>query len=141
MSPAYEYRHIVTLQETNAVGNVYYTRHLEWQGRCREMFLREHVPATLDLLQAGWSLVTVRCSCEYFAELFAFDEIAIRMRLASLTQNRVVMRFDYARFRQGGEELVARGEQQVASMRRDGERMTPAPFPPSMREALDRFSE
>ncbi len=137
----FEYRHVVSLQETNLVGNVYYTRHLEWQGRCREMFLREFAPETLDLLRNGWTLVTVRCSCEYFAELFAFDEISVRMRLASLSQNRVTMHFDYVRLRDGREELAARGEQQVASMRRDGERVVAASFPPAMREALERFGE
>jgi enediyne core biosynthesis thioesterase len=141
VSRFFEYRHVVSLQETNLVGNVYYTRHLEWQGRCREMFLREFAPETLELLRNGWALVTVRCSCEYYAELFAFDEISVRMRLASLSQNRVTMRFEYVRLRDGQEELAARGEQQVASMRRDGDRAVAAPFPPRMREALDRYSE
>src|SRR5882672_2394132 len=44
MSRAYEYRHIVGFEETNLVGNVYYVKHVAWQGRVREMFLREHVP-------------------------------------------------------------------------------------------------
>jgi enediyne biosynthesis thioesterase len=136
VSRSFEYLHVVTLQETNAVGNVYYTRHLEWQGRCREMFLREYAPDTLDLLRDGWSLVTVRCSCEYFAELFAFDEIVVRMRLGSLTQNRVTMLFEYLR----AGEIVARGEQQVASMRREGDAMVATPFPPAMRSAIERYA-
>jgi enediyne biosynthesis thioesterase len=141
MSRYFEYRHVVSLQDTNLVGNVYYTRHLEWQGRCRELFLREFAPEALELLRNGWTMVTVRCSCEYFAELFAFDEVSVRMRLASLSQNRVTMQFDYVRLRNGREELAARGEQQVASIRRDGDRAVAAAFPPGMREAFDRYSE
>ena len=38
---AFEYRHVVGFEETNLVGNVYYVNHLRWQGRCREMFLRD----------------------------------------------------------------------------------------------------
>ena len=45
----YEYRHVVTFRETNLVGNVYYTNHLEWQGRCRELFLRDHAPEVQDI--------------------------------------------------------------------------------------------
>jgi enediyne biosynthesis thioesterase len=133
----YEYRHIVSFQETNLVGNVYYTNHLGWQGRCRELFLRDHAPDVIDELSRGLILATVRCSCEYFAELTAFDEVIVRMSLVELLQNRITLAFEYWR----GEELVACGEQQVACMKREGERPVPAPVPPSLREALAAYSE
>jgi enediyne biosynthesis thioesterase len=50
----YEYRHIVGFEDTNLAGNVYYVNHVRWQGRCREMFLREHVPALLAELESDW---------------------------------------------------------------------------------------
>src|SRR5215210_4997737 len=112
--PVYEYRHTVGFEETNLVGNVYYVNHLRWQGRCREMFLRDHAPAVLDDLKQGLALATVRCSCDYFLELEAFDELLIRMRLGEVVQNRITLRFEYYRLSGHGEELVARGEQQVA---------------------------
>jgi enediyne biosynthesis thioesterase len=133
----YEYRHIVSFEETNLVGNVYYTNHLSWQGRCRELFLRDHAPDVIDALSRGLSLATVRCSCEYLAELTAFDEVIVRMGLAELLQNRLTLAFEYWR----GEELVARGEQEVACMKREGERLVPAAIPPSLREALAAYSE
>src|SRR5438309_2080475 len=83
---AYEYRHVVGFEETNLVGNVYYVNQVRWQGRCREMFLQEHAPEVLEELRRGLALATVRCSCDYLAELSAFDQIVIRMRLADLTQ-------------------------------------------------------
>ena len=63
---AYEYHHIVGFEETNVVGNVYYANHISWQGRCREMFLRDNAPEILDELSRGLALVTLRVSCEYF---------------------------------------------------------------------------
>jgi enediyne biosynthesis thioesterase len=133
----YEYRHIVGFQETNVFGNVYYTNHLAWQGRCRELFLREHAPEVMDELSGGLSLATVSCSCEYFAELAAFDEIAVRMRLAEMVQNRLTLQFEYWR----GEELVARGEQRIACMKRQGGKLAPAPVPPPLRAALAPYAE
>jgi enediyne biosynthesis thioesterase len=137
---AYEYRHVVGFEETNLVGNVYYVNHLRWQGRCREMFLREHAPDVLADLENGLYLATVRCSCEYLAELSAFDEVAIRMRLVGLTQNRLTMSFEYVRLHGGGQELVGRGEQQVAFMRREGQRLVPTPVPEALREALRPYA-
>ena len=132
----YEYRHLVSFEETNLVGNVYYVNHVRWQGRVRELFLRDHAPEVVEELSHGLSLATVRVSCEYLAELMAFDEVIIRMRLGELTQSRMTLRFEYWRAGQSGEELIARGEQEIVCLRREGERLTPTPVPKSLREAL-----
>ena len=133
---AFEYRHVVGFEETNLVGNVYYVNHLRWQGRCREMFLREHAPSVLEDLKGNLALATVHCSCDYIDELWAFDEIVIRMRLASVAQNRLSLEFEYWRVTSDSEELVARGRQDIACMRRDGSRTVPTPVPDDLREAL-----
>jgi len=135
----YEYRHTVGFEETNLVGNVYYVSHMRWQGRCREMFLKEHCPQVLDDLANGLCLITTRCSCEYLAEVSAFDELIIRMQLSTLTQNRITMHFDYWRLRASDEELVARGEQQIACMRRELTGLIATPFPRSLESALKAY--
>jgi enediyne core biosynthesis thioesterase len=136
---AYDYRHVVSFEETNLVGNVYYVNPLRWQGRCRELFLRQHAPDVLTELAGGLSLVTVRCACEYLAELNAFDEVIVRMHLGALGQNRMSLLFEYWRVRNGEEELVGRGEQQVACMRREGDRVLPAPIPRSLVQGLQSY--
>src|SRR5207248_6504096 len=137
----YEYQHVVGFEETNLVGNVYYVNHLRWQGRCREMFLRDHAPGVLDALAGDLVLVTTRCACEYLAELAAFDEVIVRMRLAALTQNRMTLSFAYWRCRGETEELIARGEQQIACMQRTGERIVPTPVPEELKTALRLYSD
>ena len=132
---AYEYRHVVGFEETNLIGNVYYANHVRWQGRCREMFLRDRAPEVIEALKHGLVLVTTRVSCEFMAELFAFDEIVLRMHLGELIQNRITMKFEYWRH----EELVARGEQQVACMQREGKQVVPIPVPSQLREALREY--
>lgn len=137
---AYELRHWVGFEETNLVGNVYYVNHLRWQGRAREMFLREHCPEVAEELGRDLALVTLRCSCEYLAELEAFDEVVIRMRLRELVQNRIALGFEYVRVREGEEVLVARGDQEVACMRRGpGGELGPSPVPEGLRLALEGF--
>jgi enediyne biosynthesis thioesterase len=136
---AYEYTHIVGFEETNLVGNVYYANHVRWQGRCREMFLRDHAPEILDELRNGLYLVTVRVSCEYFNELFALDKVIIRMTIGDITQSRITMLFEYIRPEQLSETLIARGEQQIACMHKEHNHMLPAKIPPSLRSALDLY--
>lgn len=139
MDAAYEYRHVVGFEETSLVGNVYYINHLRWQGRCRELFLREHAPDVLDQLERGLALVTIRCSCEYLHELSSFDEVIVRMRSGGLRQNRIGLLFEYWRKKNGREELIARGEQEIACMVRDGGGVRPAAIPESLRAAILRF--
>ena len=140
MSKAYEYRHVVGFAETNVIGNVYFTSHFGWQGRCREMFLRDHAPTILTELRRGLRLVTVRCTCDYLSELTALDEVVVRMRLGSIEQNRVTMLFEYWRVTEDGEELVARGDQQIACMREENGKSVPIPVPEAFREALRPYS-
>jgi enediyne biosynthesis thioesterase len=137
---AYEYRHVVGFEETNLVGNVYYVNHLRWQGRCREMFLHDHAPEILEELKGGLALATVRCSCDYLAELEAFDAILLRMRLGGIVQNRITLLFEYWRRTADGEELAARGEQVVACMRREGKGAVPTAIPVALREALKPYA-
>jgi enediyne core biosynthesis thioesterase len=134
--PYYEYRHVVGLEETNLVGNVYFVHHIRWQGRCREMFLRDHAPGVLQRLFEDLSLVTVNCGCNYLAELTALDEISIRLYLDDIRQNRIWMRFEYWRVGKGTDELVAEGSQEVACMRRVGNVLEVAEVPAELRQAL-----
>ncbi len=113
----FEYRHTVGFKDTNLVGNVYFTNHIEWQGRCREMFLKEHCPEILEDFETV-SLVTVKCACEYFQEIHALDQLAIRMTLEKVEETKILLSFHY--FRLGADEketLIARGDQELSCIK------------------------
>ncbi|MBM7774511.1 enediyne biosynthesis thioesterase [Actinokineospora baliensis] len=140
MPDFYEIRHTVGFEETNLVGNVYYVNYLRWQGRCRELFLREHAPGVLEELRADLKLFTLRVECEFFAEITAFDELSVRMRLEELTQTQVQFAFDYVHLREGVEVLVARGRQRVACMRGPNTDTVPTRVPEQLRAALAPYA-
>ena len=135
-APAYQYRHVVGFGDTNLVGNVYFVNHLEWQGRCREMFLRDKAPSVLDALAKGLAMVTTRCSCDYVAELVAFDEVRLDMRLKTIVDNRIAFGFEYRRCNDGADELIATGEQEIACLRVIDGHKAPCDVPAALRAAL-----
>jgi enediyne biosynthesis thioesterase len=137
---SYEYKQTIGFEETNLTGNVYFTNYFHWQGRAREQFLREHVPEILRQMEDGLALVTLHSSCTFLNELNAFDEVSVRMFLQDISQNRITMRFEYWRTSTEQMELVARGEQQIACMRRHNGQLVAAPVPESLRKALDQFT-
>jgi len=136
----YEIRHIVGFEETNLVGNVYYVNYLRWQGRCRELFLKEKAPSVLAELREDLKLFTLKVECEFFAEITAFDELSVRMRLEELTQTQIQFSFDYVQVRAGLDTLVAHGRQRVACMRGPNTNTVPARVPEALRAALAPYS-
>jgi enediyne biosynthesis thioesterase len=141
MAAYYEIRHTVGFEETNLVGNVYYVNYLRWQGRCREMFLKEKAPAVLDEVRVDLKLFTLKVECEFFAEITAFDELSIRMRLEELTSTQVQFSFDYVQLVDGRENLVAKGRQRIACMRGENQNTSPTRVPEQLREALAPYAE
>ncbi|MEV6926542.1 acyl-CoA thioesterase [Dactylosporangium sp. NPDC051485] len=141
MDKYFEYLHTVGFEETNIVGNVYYVNYLRWQGRCREMFLKSHAPDVLDDLRADLKLFTLKVSCEFFAEITAFDELSIRMHLVDLAQTQIEFSFDYVRLDPGGgTTLVARGRQRVACMRGPNTLTVPTRVPEPLLRALQPYT-
>jgi enediyne core biosynthesis thioesterase len=139
--PYFEYRHTVGFEETNIVGNVYYVNYLRWQGRCREMFLKTQAPEVLADVQEDLKLFTLKVDCEFFAEITAFHELSIRMRLVDLAQTQIEFSFDYVRLDpDGSETLVARGRQRIACMRGPNTRTVPSRVPEALIRALAPYT-
>ncbi len=141
MDKYFEYAHTVGFEETNLVGNVYYVNYLRWQGRCREMFLKERAPDVLADIRDDLKLFTLKVDCEFFAEITAFDELSIQMRLIELAQTQIEFGFDYVRIGAAGDEtLVARGRQRVACMRGPNTATAPARVPEALVLALQPYA-
>ena len=107
----FEYRTIVSFEETNVVGNVYFSNYFVWQGKCREYFLQKYAPQILDDFKAGYGMITKNSACDFYNEAFAFQNILIKMSLEKLIRTGMSMLFDY--YREDGDELtlLAQGRQ------------------------------
>ncbi len=133
---AFVWPHTVTFRETNVMGNVYFARQFDWQGECREMFLKSHCPGVVSELAAGLRLITLNANAEFFGELLAFDDIELRMRLGFVQQNRIGLRFDTVKKSGDGWSLAARGAQDIACMRLRGGALEPTLLPTDLMQAL-----
>jgi enediyne biosynthesis thioesterase len=141
--PAYEYRHAVSFEETSFVGNVYFANYFRWQGRCREMFLRDHCPAVIDLLgRRDIAFITRSAQCEYTGDsgFLALDEVLVRMRLVKFRGGRMNLEFTYVNAR-SPDQVVATGAQEVFCKARRGETWYPEPFPADMIKALQGYAD
>ena len=138
--PAFRYHHIVSFEETNVVGNVYFTRHVAWQGRCRELFLKQHVPKILEEMARDLRIVTLRVTCDYFQELNAFDEIDVHMSLAFIRQHRIGLDFNIVKPHPAESPYVARGFQEIGCMRLTERGLSPTHPPAALATALQPYT-
>lgn len=106
----FEYRIQVGFEETNVVGNVYFSNYFVWQGKCREAFLAKYAPKVLQDFAEGHGMITKESSCVFHNESYAFDKLLIRMSLDKINRTSITMNFDY--YREDNElVLLATGRQ------------------------------
>lgn len=118
---SYLYEHVVTFEETNALGNVYFSNFVRWQGVCRERFLKDQAPELIQQFGDSLRIATLECSCCYYWELYPFDRVFIEMylddseRAGNATQSDVLrICFKYWKEAQPQRLLAAEGEQKIA---------------------------
>jgi enediyne core biosynthesis thioesterase len=143
----YRYEHVVSFEETNALGNVYFSNFLRWQGICRERFLKEYAPKLIEQFATGLKMATIDCSCSYYWELYPFDRVLVEMyldnyaRVAGATETDVLrICFKYWKDEEPQRLLAAEGVQRIAFLYTEsGEGWERGPIPEALRLALVPF--
>ena len=105
------------------------------------MFLKERAPEVLADLRDDLKLFTLKVECEFFAEITAFDELSIRMRLVELAQTQLEFGFDYVPVPGRPARRSSPAERQrVACMRGPNNRTVPARVPEALERALEPYA-
>ena len=107
----YEYHHLVTFDDTNSVGNVYFARFFQWMGSCREVITAEHYPELVTDIKRGFGFATEFAHIDYAKECFLFDKILIKMKVTDLSRTRIEFTFDFVD--ENKNSTIASGKQAV----------------------------
>ena len=110
-SKYFEYKHLVTFDDTNSTGNVYFARYFQWMGTCREIITAEHYPEIVDDIKRGFGFATEFAHIDYHHESFLFDVVLVRMTINSLSRTRLEFGFEF--INQKTSALLATGKQAV----------------------------
>jgi enediyne biosynthesis thioesterase len=133
---------VVSFEDTNLVGNVYFANFIRWQGKCREFFIKDNAPVLLEEIEKNdLALITMNCSCQYLAELKAFDQVLILMSLEAIQQNKVKMLFEYYKVENGTNKKVAIGTHEIGCFRRHNNELTPVPVPDPLSKVLEEYKK
>jgi acyl-CoA thioesterase FadM len=122
----------ISLKDSNAYGNTYFSRYFEWQGICREQWYFQCFP--FDWLQTLGVLFTKKAHQEYAQETFPFQKVECRLNAYNIKQCSFNLLF---RFYVDG-KLVSKGYQQIVYANRDKKIVR---FPDGMREKIREYED
>ncbi len=111
-----------TLEESNMVGNIYFSNYYVWQGRVRDLFLFEHAPDVFRLFGSDVreEPVCLHSSVNHLREAMPFDHIGVTMALRALYECGADLYFEYFRVEPSGARVkLAYGEHRMAWLTRD----------------------
>ena len=100
------------LEESNLIGNIYFSHYAKWQARTRDRFFHRKHPESYTQAQSGeW--ICLRAKVEHLREAMPFDSIEVVQSVAGLGETGVRLHFDYYRVQDGATPVkLAVGEQE-----------------------------
>lgn len=111
-----------SLEESNLVGNIYFSNYSTWQGRVRDRFFYQIAP---ELFQGTGELgewIPLNSNIHHLREAMPFDIVEVEMSLLKQYENGIKLYFEYYKQVAGGKrEKLAYGEQDLLWIERDSE--------------------
>jgi NAD(P)-dependent dehydrogenase (short-subunit alcohol dehydrogenase family)/phosphopantetheinyl transferase/acyl-CoA thioesterase FadM/acyl carrier protein/3-hydroxymyristoyl/3-hydroxydecanoyl-(acyl carrier protein) dehydratase len=132
-----------TLEETNAVGNVYYGNYFIWQARTIDMFFYKYIPEYFRVEQSQGEVLPLYSRMTYLKEAMPFDKVRANLYVDRVTECGAVFYFEFLRETEDGSlEKLHRGEQEVVWAVRDRHgRAIPTPWPQEVLHPLLKYSK
>jgi len=126
-----------SLQDSNLVGNLYFSNYSAWQGRLRDRLLHEIAPECFDLRQLGAQPECLFFSTHHLREAMPFDSIEAQMSVKAMYDGALDLWFDYYRVDMTGtREKLAVGEHRIALVSTSQDSPQVVPWPVRARQRL-----
>ncbi|MGE0763392.1 MAG: SDR family NAD(P)-dependent oxidoreductase [Bdellovibrionales bacterium] len=118
-----------TLEDSNLVGNVYFSNYAVWLGRARDSFLHKIAPQIFTGTTSGEPFCT-RNYIKHLREAMPFDQIQLVMRLQSFNATGLKLYFDFHQFLDGKRgPKIAFAEHELVWGARDRDAIRPTRMP------------
>lgn len=128
------FEHTVYLSDTNLVGNTYFAKHFEWQGKIREAFLYHIIDSFDDLVRSGVKLITKEAHCEYASESTVFDTVLMSLKIGKVTHVRLEVFFTFRNKKTN--KIISKGRQVIVF---GGPHGKPIGIPPAILKGIQPF--
>lgn len=128
---------MVTLKDTNAFGNVYFSNYIQYQGEVREKFLLSSVPGLHEMMTAtSIRLVTIETYNKFINNSYFGDTLLVELTTSEINGASCRLNITFKNKETG--ELVGQGYQRVCIVGATGRVMR---IPANLLDILDFYQE
>ncbi|RAL26962.1 type I polyketide synthase [Thermoflavimicrobium daqui] len=111
---------ITSLEESNLVGNIYFSNYTIWQGKVRDQFFYQLAPELFQGTGEQGEWIALNTHIQHLREAMPFDTIEVEMSLAKRYEYGVKLFFEYYKLASDGQkQKLAFGEQDIVWIKRD----------------------
>ncbi len=114
----------VYLSDTNAYGNVYFAKYIEWQGKAREDWFKTLFRDKADAFMQKYKMVTAEVSHKYKHECLPFDKVELGI-IVEPTKMCLHFHFEF-RF-VDTKQIIGEGYQKIAFRKFNTNEIVPVP--------------
>jgi len=101
----------VTIDDTNAMQNMYFLNFFKLQGIVRELWVKKKVKNSLRDLANGMILITKDARCNFLQDFYLYDETVVKLNFTKISKTNTRLNFEY--YHSKTNELHARGSQTI----------------------------
>jgi acyl-CoA thioesterase FadM len=129
-----------SLEDSNLVGNIYFSNYTVWQGVLRDQYFYHLAPELYKGIGDQGEWITISNDIQHLREAMPFDTILVEMSLAERYEYGIKLYFDYFKLDSNGtRRKLSFGIQQVVWMKRDEHgNPHPAAIPREISMKLDK---
>jgi len=95
---------VTALEESNLVGNIYFSNYGKWLGKTRDLYFFEIMPKFYLGAQNIREFFCANCDINYLNEAMPFDKIKVKMFLNKVFENSLELYFEFYKDNSGGVE-------------------------------------
>jgi enediyne polyketide synthase len=118
-----------SLEDSNLVGNIYFSNYSGWLGRTRDMFFHRVTPEMMQA-NAPAEFFCTKSLIKHLRELMPFDKVQVVMRLKGVGQNGLKLYFEFFKFVDGKRgEKIAFADHDIIWAESSRDHLIPAPLP------------
>ena len=125
-----------TLEESNLVGNVYFSNYFIWQNRVLDLFLFKAAPQLMRVMNSQGEILSLFSRMNFLREAMPFDKIQVKLFAKCVYEHGADLVFEFF-IREGNQlQKIQTGEQRVAWVQRKHDIPMPATWPTPIKQQL-----
>ena len=118
-SKTFKYERTVHLSDTNMFGSMYFASFFNLQGETREEFLQHFMANDFGaFIEQRYGIVTVDAYCKYYAPLYLYDNIVVKLQVTKLKRTKFEIQFETERH--ADKMVAATGKQWIGFTTAEG---------------------